>query len=409
MSLFNKLFKGDSVVWIVFVLLCVISLIEVYSASSTLAYSVKNTYGPILRHATFLLLGASCIVIMHNVHYKYASLLGLLFFVLAFLLLILTPVIGVRVNNAARWVSILGIQFQPSEFAKLAMVIFTSFVLSKTQRSDDSLNKAFWIIIVVTVVFAGLIMIENLSTALMLCVIVYVMMFLGRINARKLVLLGGGVIAIAALFFLLLKVVDDMPGFPRWETWYNRVYGTELSVTDPDFKITDKNYQEAHANMAIANGTFVGTLPGNSAQRDFLPQAYSDFIYAIIIEEMGWFGLLFIPFLYIVLLYRALKIARRCVKVYPMLLVMGSAMMVCFQAFINMLVAVGAGPVTGQPMPLVSRGGTSTLITCIYFGIILSVSRFGNPEEEMKEQIEADEENTQLTQQAMDTSSEYGI
>ena len=146
MSLIKKLFKGDTVVWIVFLFLCIISLIEVYSASSTLAYSVKNTYGPILRHGTFLLVGASLIVIMHNIHYKYASLLGLLFFVIALFLLGIAPFYGVRVNNAARWVNVFGIQFQPSEFAKLAMIIFTSFMLGKTQRSDDSRNKAFWII-----------------------------------------------------------------------------------------------------------------------------------------------------------------------------------------------------------------------------------------------------------------------
>lgn len=409
MTLFSKLFKGDSAIWIVFLILCIVSTIEVYSASSTLAYSVKNTYGPILRHTTFLLVGAGMIVVMHNFHYKYASLVGLLCFVVALLLLILTPVIGVRVNNAARWISIMGIQFQPSEFAKLAMVIFTSFVLSKTQRSEDSLNKAFWIIMVVTAVFAGLIMTENLSTAIMLCVVVYIMLFLGRVPAKKLLLLGGGVFSVVLLLFFLLKVVDDMPGMPRWETWQNRIYGNEVSVTSPDFEITDKNYQEAHANIAIANGRFVGTLPGNSTQRDFLPQAYSDFIYAIIIEELGWIGLLLIPFLYFVLLYRALRIARSCVRVYPMLLVMGSTLMVCFQAFINMMVAVGAGPVTGQPMPLVSRGGTSTLITCIYFGIILSVSRYGNPETERQEQEAENKEAEGVAQQASETSSEYGV
>lgn len=254
MSLFSKLFKGDIVVWIVFLILCGVSTIEVFSATSTLAYSVSNTYGPILRHVTFLLAGTGFIVVMHNFHYKYASLLGLLCFVVAFLLLILTPVIGVRVNNAARWISIMGIQFQPSEFAKLAMVIFTSFVLSKTQRSEDNLNKAFWIIMGVTAVFGGLIMTENLSTAIMLCIVVFIMMFLGRIPAKKLLILAGIVISAVALFFFLLKVVDDMPGMPRWDTWQNRIYGEDIPVTSPDFEISDKNFQEAHANIAIANG-----------------------------------------------------------------------------------------------------------------------------------------------------------
>lgn len=409
MSLIKKLFRGDLVVWIVFLCLCIISLIEVYSASSTLAYSDKNTYGPILRHATFLLVGAACIVILHNIHYKYASVLGLFFFLVALLLLVLTPVIGMRVNNAARWISLFGVQFQPSEFAKLAMVIFTSFVLSKAQRSEESLSKAFWIILVVTGVFAGMILFENLSTAFMLCIVIYIMMFIGRVDSKKMWILLGGVILCAVLMLLLLKFVDSMPGFPRWDTWQNRLFGDDIGVMDEGFKIDDHNYQSSHANIAIANGTFLGTLPGNSTQRDFLPQAYSDFIYAIIIEEMGWFGMIIVPFLYIVLLYRAIKIARKCVKVYPMLLVMGSTLMVCFQAFVNMMVAVGAGPVTGQPMPLVSRGGTSTLITCIYFGIILSVSRFGNPDAEKAEEELMDKEAKELTDKAMDTSSEYGV
>lgn len=409
MTLTKKLFRGDIVVWIVFFCLCIISLIEVYSASSTLAYSDKNTYGPVLRHATFLLVGAVCIIIMHNIHYKYTTLLGLFFFLAALLLLVLTPVIGSRVNNAARWISLFGIQFQPSEFAKIAMVIFVSFVMSKAQRSEDILNKAFWIISIVTVVFAGMIVFENLSTAIMLCFVIYLMMFIGRMDSKKMLLLGGGVLLGALILLLLLKFVDNMPLLHRWATWRGRLFGHEIGVMDPGFKIDDHNYQAAHSNIAIANGTFLGTLPGNSTQRDFLPQAYSDFIYAIIIEEMGWFGMLIVPFLYIVLLYRALKIARSCVKIYPMLLVMGSALMVCFQAFINMLVAVGAGPVTGQPMPLVSRGGTSTLITCIYFGIILSVSRFGNPEAE-KAELALEENNIEdVAEKALDASQEYGV
>jgi len=260
MNLISKLFKGDIVVWIVFLILCIISLIEVYSATSTLAYSDNSTYGPILRHATFLLLGATGIIVMHNIHYKYATILGFVFLVLAILMLVLTPFIGVRLNNAARWISLFGIQFQPSEFAKLALVIFTAFVLSKTQRSEDSIGKAFWIIFIVTLVFGGLIILENLSTALMLCIVIYIMMFIGRVDTKKLLLLGGGVLLLAVLLLLALKFIDDMPGFPRWHTWQNRIFGSELAVTDPSFKITDKNFQSSHANIAIANGTFLGTL-----------------------------------------------------------------------------------------------------------------------------------------------------
>lgn len=408
MGLIGNLFKGDKVVWIVFAFLSLISLVEVYSASSTLAYSGSSTFGPILRHGMFLLLGAGLMLVLHNLKLKWITFMGLGLTLVAFLLLVLTPVIGVRVNNAARWISIFGIQFQPSEFAKLAMVIVTAFILSKTQRSEAMLDKAFWIILALTGVFAALIVPENGSTAVMLCLVVFFMMVVGRIRTKKLLFLGGSVLLVVFLAVFLLKVVDEVPGMPRWDTWQNRIFGEEISVTDPDFRITDKNYQTSHAKIAVANGTIVGSMPGNSTQRDFLPQAYSDFIYAIIIEEMGWIGLLLVPFLYIVLLLRALHIAKNCTKIYPMLLIMGAALMVCTQAFINMSVAVGALPVTGQPMPLVSRGGTSTLITALYFGIMLSVSRFGNPEWVEKEAAENDEDH-ELDQQALTTASEYGV
>jgi cell division protein FtsW len=408
MGLAQKLFKGDRIIWIIYAVLCIISLIEVFSATSTLAYHAQNPFGPIARHASFLIMGTVGVIFLHNFHYKYTKVLGVIVFFIALILLILTPLIGVRVNNASRWVELLGIQFQPSEFAKLAMVIMTSYILSKGQKTKERLGISFWIILILTLGFAVMILVENLSTAIMLCVVIYLMMFIGRVDGKKLLILGGTVVLCVILALVLLKFVNSVPGMPRWETWQNRVYGHELKVSDPAFKITDANYQKSHAKIAIANGTFMGVLPGNSAQRDFLPQAYSDFIYAIIIEEMGWVGAFIIPFLYIILLYRALKIARKCTKVFPMLLVMGSALIVSFQAFVNMIVAVGLGPVTGQPMPLVSRGGTSTIITCIYFGIILSVSRFGVPNEDKDDEF-VDEIEENVKEQAIETSQKYGI
>jgi len=407
MDLLQKIFKGDRIVWIVYAVLCVISLIEVFSASSTLAYSTQNPFGPIARHASFLIMGTVGVIFLHNFHYKHTKLMGVVVLFLAVTLLILTPLIGVRVNNASRWIEVFGVQFQPSEFAKLAMVIFSAYVLSKCQRTEEDLTKAFWIIMIFTAGFAALILAENLSTALMLCVVVFIMMIFGRVPMKKLFIVLGIVVFIAVVFILLLKFVDSVPGMSRWGTWHNRLFGQELGVMDIGFKIDDSNYQTSHANIAISNGTFFGCLPGNSQQRDFLPQAYSDFIYAIIIEETGWLGAIAVPFLYMILLYRALKIARKCTKVFPMLLVMGSSLIVSFQAIVNMMVAVGAGPVTGQPMPLVSRGGTSTLITCIYFGIILSVSRFGVPNTE--DEADSGDEIDDIKEKALETSQEYGV
>jgi cell division protein FtsW len=403
----TRLFKGDKVVWIIFIILCFVSLIEVYSASSTLTYRSHNTTGPILRHAMFLLLGTVVVVFLHNFHYKHASIVGFITLFIAIVLLILTPIIGVRVNDASRWIELFGVQFQPSEFAKLSMVILTAFILSKCQRSQEQLNMAFWIILGLTGGFAVLIFSENLSTAILLCIVVYVLMFFGRVPWKKIVRLALLVLAVGGIFGLMLFVVPKVEKIPRWETWHNRMFEHQPGILEEGFEIGKQNYQPSHAKMAIANGGLTGVFPGNSTQRDYLPQAYSDFIYAIIIEEMGWFGAILIPFLYLMLMYRGLRIAKRCTKIFPMLLVMGSTMMIGLQAFVNMLVAVGGFPVTGQPMPLISRGGTSTIITCIYFGIILSVSRFGVVDEDNDVPDTLEEEA--LNVQEHDTAQEFGV
>ena len=401
------MFKGDRVVWIIYAVLCIVSLIEVYSASSTLTYRTHNTVGPILRHASFLFLGTMVVVFIHNFHYKYAAILGFVTMFIAIILLILTPIIGVRVNDASRWIEFCGIQFQPSEFAKLSMIILSAFILSKCQRSQEQLNMAFWIILVMTGGFAVLIFSENLSTAVMLCLVIFILMIFGRVPWKKIFRLLFLVAAVGGIFGILLFSIPKIEKLPRWETWHNRMFEKQPGVMDKGFEINKTNYQPAHAKMAIANGSVVGVFPGNSTQRDYLPQAYSDFIYAIIIEEMGWFGAILITLLYLMLMYRGLRIAKRCSKIFPMFLVMGSTMIIGMQAFINMLVAVGAGPVTGQPMPLVSRGGTSTIITCIYFGMILSVSRFGVVDEEPKAPETIEEKA--LTVQEHDTATEYGV
>jgi cell division protein FtsW len=401
-----QFFKGDKVVWIIYAILCIISLIEVYSASSTLTYRSHNTTGPILRHASFLLMGTVVVVFLHNFHYRHASILGFVTLFIAVILLILTPIIGVRVNDASRWIEFFGIQFQPSEFAKLSMIILTAFILSKCQRSDEQLKMAFWIILGLTGCFAVLIIGENLSTALLLCIVVYVLLFFGRVPWKMLFRLALIVVVSGTVFALLLFAIPKVDPIPRWETWHNRIFEHQPGVMEAGFEITKQNFQPAHAKMAIANGSVTGVFPGNSTQRDYLPQAYSDFIYAIIIEEMGWFGAILIPLLYLMLMYRGLRIARKCTKIFPMLLVMGSTMMIGLQAFVNMLVAVGAGPVTGQPMPLISRGGTSTIITCIYFGIILSVSRFATGDENAP--AETPEEEA-LIEKELDTAKEYGV
>jgi cell division protein FtsW len=206
MELLQKIFKGDKIVWLVYAVLCIISLIEVFSATSTLAYSTQNPFGPIVRHASFLIMGTVGVIFLHNFHYKYTNFLGVVILFLAVTLLILTPLIGVRVNNASRWIELFGIQFQPSEFAKLGMIIFTAFILSKCQRTEEALDKAFWIIMIFTAGFAALILAENLSTALMLCVVIFIMLFFGRVSWKKLLLVVGIVVFVVTVFLLLLKL-----------------------------------------------------------------------------------------------------------------------------------------------------------------------------------------------------------
>ncbi|MFA7141587.1 MAG: FtsW/RodA/SpoVE family cell cycle protein, partial [Proteiniphilum sp.] len=371
----RKIFKGDKVIWAVFIALCVISLVEIFSATSTIVYRQQNIWGPILRHAMFLIAGVGVILLIHNIPYRYFS--SLIFVLLgAIVLLILTPFIGTSVNGAERWISFMGFTIQPSEIAKISLMGTIAFLLSRQNGTNDAL--LFKWMIGLMVVVTGIIAMDNLSTAVLLFGVCYLLMFIGNVKLLRLLKVAGAGMVLLLLFIVLLKVIpeswaDEGP-LSRLGTWQNRIEhfdsGKELSEEEY-FAITDDNYQVAHAKIAIANGGALGVFPGNSTERDFLPQAYSDFIYAIIMEEMGLAGGLFVLLLYVIILIRAGMIARKTEKLFPKYLVLGSAMMLSIQAFINMAVAVNLIPVTGQPLPLISRGGTSTLITCAYFGLML--------------------------------------
>lgn len=382
MSLASKLFRGDRVIWIIFMFLCLISAVEVFSATSTLAYQNVNHWAPIGRHATFLVGGFLAVILLHNVPYSIFRA-GILLFPISLIMLIVTPFVGISANDAHRWLSIFGIQLQPSEFAKLSLLILIAFLLSKRGRiTDDQIFK--WILIC-TFVTCGLILPENFSTAFMLFGISFLMMFIGQLPIKKLLKLAGTLAALLMLFLAVLKftpkeiVQSYLPG--RLATWQARLerFGDDSANYNAagTYIVTDENYQVSHAKIAIARGGLFGQMPGHGQQRDFLPQAYSDFIYAIILEELGFAGGVFVLLLYIILLVRVGMIARRCDNAFPKFLVLGCGLLIVVQALANMAVAVSLIPVTGQPMPLVSRGGTSTVISCVYFGIILSISRFG--------------------------------
>lgn len=379
-------------IWIIFLLLCIISIIEVFSASSTLVYKSGDHWGPITRHLIFFVIGGALVVFFHNIPYQWFQVFPPILLPLSAIFLILLLLFddlnlgGIlvieNVNNASRWVKLFGLQFQPSELAKMAVVIVTARILARNQGERGALPEAFKQILLIGGVMCLMIMPENYSTAVLLFATIFLMMFVGGVQLRKLLALGGGLMAVMVVFVAFLMVTPnetlrEVPGGNRFETWKNRIldYARNDRVPAAKFDI-DNDAQVGHARIALASSNILGKGPGNSVQRDFLSQAFSDFIFAIIVEELGLLGGAFVVFLYICLLVRVGRIARQCDRTFPAFLVLGIGLLLVIQALFNMMVAVGLAPVTGQPLPLVSRGGTSTIINCLYIGMILSVSRY---------------------------------
>ena len=407
----SNIFKGDKVIWMIFFFLCIISVVEVFSASSGLTYKSGSYMSPLVKHLGILMMGIFCMVITLNIKCKYFKILTPFMLIISFFTLIWVFIAGQSTNGAQRWVSLIGIQFQPSEIAKGTLVLATAQILSALQTDHGADKNAFKFILIVCAFIVPLIGLENLSTAALLCLVILLMMVIGRVPMRQLgKLLGVTLAFILAVFAGVMLLGTDRGNvnsnkkmteqveqgkkeegmlakvFHRAETWKSRIdkftSSEEVAPSEVDL---DKDAQVAHANIAIASSNVVGKGPGNSVERDFLSQAFSDFIYAIIIEELGVEGAVGVAVLYIMLLFRTGRIASRCENNFPALLAMGLALLLVTQALFNMCVAVGLAPVTGQPLPLVSKGGTSTMINCIYVGVILSVSRSakkkGEPEQ----------------------------
>ena len=389
----------------VFFFLCMISIVEVFSASSNLTYKSQNYLGPIFYHMVMLLIGVVVAVVTLNIPCRYFKLMTLFLIVISAITLLWVLIGGESINGANRVISIMGFTFQPSEIAKGTMVLYTAQILSAMQRDNGADRKAFKYIMLILLPTTFLIGIENLSTAALLFAVIFLMMFIGRVPMSQMGRLMG-VIAVAVLAFVTLimtlgsyedngekqltETVATAKGqqqedkdaikaggvFHRFATWRNRILKHfDKEDVPPEKYDVEENFQVAHANMAIATSEVIGKGPGNSTERDYLPQAFSDFIYAIIIEETGILGAAVVVFLYIVLLYRSARIASRCENNFPAFFIMGLSLLLVIQATFNMMVAVGLAPVTGQPLPLISKGGTSTIINCAYIGAILSVSR----------------------------------
>lgn len=408
----SNIFKGDKVIWMVFFFLCVISVIEVFSASSELTYKGGNYMAPILKHMALLFVGIVCMVITLNIKCKYFKIATILLLVFSILMLLGVLLTGESTNGAQRWIGIMGFQFQPSELAKGAVVLATAQILSAMQTEKGADSNALKYILFIWFLVVPLIMVENLSTAVLLSAVVFMMMVIGRVPSRQLGKLLGiltlmGVFAISVIWITGTdenekaanntlteqvakneKKTNGKKILHRMDTWKSRInkFLNHKEVAPEEVDL-DKDGQTAHANIAIATSNGYGKGPGNSVERDFLSQAFSDFIYAIIIEEMGIEGALFVALLYIILLFRTGRIAGRCENNFPALLAMGLALLLVTQALFNMCVAVGLAPVTGQPLPLISRGGTSTIINCVYIGVILSISRSAKKKKQQVDEV----------------------
>jgi len=369
----EKEIKGDKVIWIVVILLCIFSLLAVYSSTGTLAYKKQhgNTEYYLFKHFMILAFGLGLMYVTHLIKYTYYSRISQIGLFLTFPLLLVTLVSGTNLNEANRWltVPIVNLTFQSSDVAKLFLIMYLARVLSKKQELVKDFRKGFLPVIIPVIAVTVLILPANFSTAAILFATCIVLMFIGRISLKYMVSLVVLGIAGIVMIFILSKTFPDL--FPRGTTWVARIdHFINNEEAEPD-----ATYQVDQAKIAIVQGGILGKSPGKSTQRNFLPHPYSDFIFAIIIEEYGLAGGGFVLLLYLILFFRVIRIAARSPGNFGTLLSIGIGFSLVFQALINMAVAVNLFPVTGQTLPLVSMGGTSIWFTCISLGIILSVSR----------------------------------
>jgi cell division protein FtsW len=357
--------KGDRWIWLIIILLSLLSVLAVYSSTGTLAH--KKGIGSeslVIKHFLFIAIGFVLIYFSHLINYRYYAGISKILMIITIPLLFYTLIFGSHVNDASRWVAIpgTGLTFQTSDMAKLALITFLARMLTKKQENIKDVKKAFIPIMGSVCLVFILIGIANLSTALMLFGVSILILLIGRISFKQI-----AIVCMGGLFLLLMLIFFG----PRRETYKSRIQ----SYMHPEMQHSDKTFQEDQAKIAIANGGFFGKGPGNSTQRNFLPHPYSDFIYAIIIEEYGMLGGILVIVLYLVLMYRIIRIVTQAPKAFGALLAAGLGFSLTIQALANMAVAVNLFPVTGVPLPLVSMGGTSILFTSIAFGIILSVSK----------------------------------
>lgn len=386
---------GDKVIWTTVVLLALVSLLVVYSSTGLLAYRYNkgNTEIYLFKQVMFITIGVAIIYFAHRVNYTIYSKWSRILFLIAIPLLIWTLFFGVRLNEGSRWIRlpIINLTFQTSDLAKLALFMYIGRMLSRKQDVIKDFKKGFLPIIIPVVITCLLVAPANLSTALLIGATSLLLMFIGRVSMKHIgATIGVAAIPVLILIFISMAYYDneegkskDLPAvleIGRMPTWIKRVQNFMYDSKQQD---KEDNYQVNQAKIAIANGGLIGLGPGNSTARNFLPHPYSDFIYAIIIEEYGMFGGMCIIFIYLVFLYRSIRIFKKCPFAFGAFLALGLSFTLVIQALINMAVNVNLFPVTGVTLPLVSMGGSSFLFTCLAIGIILSVAR--NVEQETGE------------------------
>ena len=365
--------KGDRIIWAIAALLAIFSFLPVYSAASNLAYigSGSNTFSYFIKHFVHLFLGFSIIYGVHKIPYRYFRGLSMVMIPVVLILLIITMLQGATIGgaNASRWirVPIVGFTFQPSTLAALVLMVYVARYLSKVKDEIISFRESVLPLWLPVFIVLALILPANFSTAALIFLMVILLTYVGGYPLKYLsIIIGSGVVGLA-LFVLTAKAFPDlMPN--RVDTWSSRI------SSFIDSEVTQEDYQIEKAKIAIATGGLQGLGPGKSIQKNFLPQSSSDFIFAIIIEEYGLIGGIFLLILYLWLLFRIVIVAQKSDSVFGKLLAIGVGIPVIFQALVNMGVAVQLFPVTGQTLPLISSGGTSIWVTCLAMGIVLSVS-----------------------------------
>lgn len=406
----SKIFTGDKILWGIILLLFIISGVEMFSAISFSAYNAaargSNHLGPFFSHMLHLTIGGLALVIIQRIPFEKLRIMFFLEVFVSIILLLLTIVNGKEVNGASRALVLGSFELQTIEFGKFALIVCLSEILGRNYKQGDPLlkekfpMKGFLFLTGFIAVFCGLIATQNLSTAVILVGVSLLMMIIAEVDLKKIGMLIGGALILILLVWSINKALPTDWQLKRLVTWENRIIEVVESITNDEnsaetYKITDENRQIINSEIAIAMG-YKPCGPGNSTQRDYLPLAFSDFIYAILIEEWGIIGGFITILLYLCILARAGRVVRKCDRknLVQSLMVMGLSLLIVIQAFINMGVAVHLGPVTGQQLPLISRGGMGIILTCCYLGIIINISnRVLNENKETENSVNTIESN----------------